>query len=117
VFWSPGNGTQACQGKRFTLDDARFGRVWRSIRKRAGLEGLWPDHGELIMRDLRRTHATWMIVEGANPVFLAQRLGHRLETQQTHYVDVQAAVRQGVLRKQELFDGIMPTAPAAPAAA
>ena len=77
VFWSPGNGTQACQGKRFTLDDARFGRVWRSIRKRAGLEAGAPCGPGWCRSLLRpwRTGRSAGPTSGSEPPWMARRSG------------------------------------------
>jgi integrase len=105
VFWSPGNNSFAQRGERYVLDDSRVGRQWRQARKRAGLVGLWPQYGELVARDLRRTHVTWQIAQGAHPTFLAQRLGHSIQTMDRYYTAFDKAVRQGRLRKGDLFDG------------
>jgi integrase len=104
VFWSPGNNSLAQRGERYTLDDSRVGRQWRQARKRAGLVGLWPGYGELMTRDLRRTHVTWQVAQGAHPTFLAQRLGHGIQTMDKYYTAFDRAVRQGRLRTGDLFD-------------
>jgi hypothetical protein len=55
-------------------------------------------------RDLRRTHVTWQVAQGAHPTFLAQRLGHGIQTMDKYYTAFDRAVRQGRLRTGDLFD-------------
>jgi integrase len=116
VFWSPGNGTKHCEGRRFPLTNNGFGRTFRRARVRAGLEAGWEDpltgqSKEITVRDLRRTHSTWRLAMGAEPHHLAVREGHDEATLGRHYADLRADIVDGRINREVLLDGHWPLPP------
>ncbi|HZD02458.1 MAG TPA: tyrosine-type recombinase/integrase [Actinomycetes bacterium] len=72
VFTSPG-GTRGPAGQ---LSTANFGRVWHRALTSAGLGQAGPDQQRPHFRDLRHTHAVWLLAQKAAIGAIAKRLGH-----------------------------------------
>jgi integrase len=72
VFTSPG-GTRGPGGQ---LSTANFARVWHRALISAGLEQTGPDQQRPRFRDLRHTHAIWLLAQQAPIGAIAKRLGH-----------------------------------------
>jgi integrase len=72
VFTSPG-GTRGPAGQ---LSTANFARVWHRALAAAGLGQAGPDQQRPHFRDLRHTHAVWLLAQQAAIGAIAKRLGH-----------------------------------------